>query len=105
MEGDIVKTLPPYPDKEVRIPAGHIWVEGDETYRTDDSNRFGPVPMALLHSKLIFIIWPFTRFGPLRRPSVSATSIGVPRGPAWRQDMATAERETWRKSRVVHASL
>lgn len=28
MEGDIVKTLPPYPLPEVRIPEGHVWVEG-----------------------------------------------------------------------------
>jgi signal peptidase I len=28
LEGDIVKTLPPYPDKEVMIPPGHVWVEG-----------------------------------------------------------------------------
>ena len=68
-----VKTLPPYPDAEVRVPAGHAWVEGarplvmftpqlprftfprvfyfprahrpqgDEPFRTEDSNRFGAV--------------------------------------------------------------
>ncbi len=26
-----VKTLPPYPDAEVRIPPGHAWVEGTAT--------------------------------------------------------------------------
>lgn len=40
---DTVQTLPPYPDTEVRIPEGHIWVEGDEPFRTLDSNSFGPV--------------------------------------------------------------
>ena len=62
MEGDIVQTLPPYPDKEVRIPEGYVWVEGlamqhlsafphltytplqgDEHFLSADSNRFGPV--------------------------------------------------------------
>jgi inner membrane protease subunit 2 len=61
IEGDTVKTLPPYPDREVKIPQGHIWVEGinhrlhllgffpltiklgDEHFVSDDSNRFGPV--------------------------------------------------------------
>lgn len=57
-----VKTLPPYPDTEVRIPEGHLWVEGqpsppqrpihriqrelppgDERFHSDDSNLFGPV--------------------------------------------------------------
>jgi signal peptidase I len=28
IEGDTVRTLPPYPDPEVRVPKGHIWVEG-----------------------------------------------------------------------------
>lgn len=29
VEGDTVKTLPPYPDFEVTIPQGHVWVEGE----------------------------------------------------------------------------
>lgn len=40
---DVVQTLPPYPDHEVRVPEGHIWVEGDEPFRTLDSNTFGSV--------------------------------------------------------------
>lgn len=28
LEGDVVKTLPPYPDKEIVVPQGHVWVEG-----------------------------------------------------------------------------
>lgn len=60
-EGDIVKTLPPYPDREVLVPKGHVWIEGiyhyisdhpttyisvllgDEHFLSDDSNRFGAV--------------------------------------------------------------
>jgi hypothetical protein len=38
-----VKTLPPYPDMEVRVPDGHVWVEGDEPFHSADSNQFGPV--------------------------------------------------------------
>jgi inner membrane protease subunit 2 len=30
IEGDLVKTLPPYPDPEIQVPKGHIWVEGLE---------------------------------------------------------------------------
>lgn len=40
---DVVQTLPPYLEAEVRVPEGHIWVEGDEPFRTLDSNTFGPV--------------------------------------------------------------
>ena len=28
-EGDVVRTLPPYPDAEAVVPPGHVWVEGD----------------------------------------------------------------------------
>jgi mitochondrial inner membrane protease subunit 2 len=28
LEGDVVKTLPPYPDQEIVVPEGYIWVEG-----------------------------------------------------------------------------
>ena len=38
-----VQTLPPYPEKEVVVPEGHAWVEGDESFRTWDSNKWGPV--------------------------------------------------------------
>ena len=24
-----IQTLPPYPDREVRIPEGHVWIEGE----------------------------------------------------------------------------
>jgi len=28
LEGDLVQTLPPYSIREVRVPPGHVWVEG-----------------------------------------------------------------------------
>lgn len=28
LEGDVVKTLPPYPDQEIVVPEGYVWVEG-----------------------------------------------------------------------------
>jgi len=99
--GDTVRTLPPYPDSEVRIPPGHAWVEGDEPFHSEDSNWFGPVPLALVESKLAFIVWPPARYGPIRKPSVP--NQRAPRGPAWRREMATVEREQWRNSRVTVA--
>ncbi|KAH9940590.1 LexA/Signal peptidase [Amylocystis lapponica] len=101
LEGDTVKTLPPYPDTEVRVPPGHAWVEGDEPFRSEDSNYFGPVPLALVESKLSFIIWPPARYGPICKPSPPNSK--APRGPAWRREMAAMEREQWRNSRVTVA--
>jgi len=65
LPGDVVRTLPPYPDKLVRIPEGSCWVEGDEGFHTRDSNTFGPVPLGLLTSRASLIIYPFRRFGPV----------------------------------------
>ncbi|KAI0722861.1 LexA/Signal peptidase [Earliella scabrosa] len=102
LEGDVVRTLPPYPDAEVRIPPGHAWVEGDEPFRTEDSNRFGPVPLGLVESKLAWIIWPWGRLGPLGQPLIPRDD--AKRGsPDWRRSQADLEREKWRTSRVTIA--
>ncbi|KAI0832537.1 LexA/Signal peptidase [Trametes gibbosa] len=102
LEGDVVKTLPPYPDAEVRVPLGHAWVEGDEPFRTEDSNRFGPVPLGLVESRLAFILWPWNRIGPLGKPLVPRHDATVG-SPDWRRNKAEREREQWRRARVTVA--
>lgn len=42
LPGDIVQHLRKK-DKQVRIPQGHCWIEGDEAFHSKDSNSFGPV--------------------------------------------------------------
>jgi len=63
LPGDKVQTLPPYPDAEVIIPEGHGWLEGDDPFNSEDSNHFGPVPLALVDSKLTCVFWPPNRVG------------------------------------------
>ncbi|XP_068132614.1 mitochondrial inner membrane protease subunit 2 isoform X4 [Hyperolius riggenbachi] len=41
LEGDIVKAIG-YKTRYVKIPCGHIWVEGDHLKHSFDSNAFGP---------------------------------------------------------------
>jgi inner membrane protease subunit 2 len=101
---DVVRTLPPYPDTEVLVPEGHIWVEGDEPFRTLDSNTFGPVPLGLVDAKLSYIIWPLHRAGPLKPPQRPVSKMGVPRDSQWRDAMAAFERERKRQARVTAAS-
>ncbi|CAG8538017.1 13495_t:CDS:2 [Acaulospora colombiana] len=67
LEGDTVFTLPPYPEKFLRIPRGYCWIEGDDTFHSKDSNTFGPVPLGLINSKVTWILWPFSRFGRVPR--------------------------------------
>ncbi|CEH18570.1 Mitochondrial inner membrane protease, subunit IMP2 [Ceraceosorus bombacis] len=73
--------------KRIRIPLGHVWVEGDAAgteiargrgglpeQRSLDSRSFGPVPIALLTSRVVCIVWPPSRWGaPADRPSASTT--------------------------------
>ncbi|KAI3982085.1 hypothetical protein MKX01_018991, partial [Papaver californicum] len=57
MEGDNVTYL---------VPKGHIWIQGDNTYASqEDSRQFGPVPYGLLQSKVFCRIWPISGFGSL----------------------------------------
>lgn len=60
LQGDIVETLN-YRRKHVRVPKGHCWLEGDNHKKSIDSNDFGPVPLALVQSKAIGIVWPWER--------------------------------------------
>ncbi|XP_032076669.1 mitochondrial inner membrane protease subunit 2 isoform X2 [Thamnophis elegans] len=48
LEGDIIKTIG-YKKKYVKIPHGHIWVEGDHHGHSFDSNAFGPTLTASRH--------------------------------------------------------
>lgn len=46
LDGDTVVTRAPYPFPEMKVPSGHVWVEGehpDYQRNTLDSNTYGPV--------------------------------------------------------------
>ncbi|XP_013419194.1 mitochondrial inner membrane protease subunit 2 [Lingula anatina] len=60
LEGDTVKTLA-YKNRQVTIPEGHCWVEGDSKYRSCDSNIFGAISMGLIQGRATHIIWPPSR--------------------------------------------
>ncbi|XP_011014555.1 PREDICTED: mitochondrial inner membrane protease subunit 1-like [Populus euphratica] len=44
---------------------GHIWVEGDNIYKSKDSTNFGAVSYGLLQGKMFWKVWPPKDFGPL----------------------------------------
>nr|XP_033813960.1 mitochondrial inner membrane protease subunit 2 isoform X4 [Geotrypetes seraphini] len=61
--GDIVSLVTMgYRNKYVRIPGGHVWVEGDHHGHSFDSNSFGPVSLGLLHAHATHILWPPSRW-------------------------------------------
>ncbi|XP_029472821.1 mitochondrial inner membrane protease subunit 2 isoform X1 [Rhinatrema bivittatum] len=80
LEGDVIKTMG-YKNRYVKIPGGHVWVEGDHHGHSFDSNSFGPVPLGafsyisslgfrislgLLHGQATHILWPPSRWQKLK---------------------------------------
>jgi len=61
VEGDTVETRGRYTQPTVRIPQGHLWVEGDNWNNSVDSNKYGPVPKGLVSGVATHIIWPPSR--------------------------------------------
>lgn len=47
----------------VRVPYGHVWVEGDNWRASSDSNYFGPVSRSLIVGRAVGIVWPPARWG------------------------------------------
>ncbi|KAI9849745.1 MAG: hypothetical protein M1838_006281 [Thelocarpon superellum] len=71
LEGDVVRPRnPAYPGVcEVVVPAGHVWVEGSDGFRSIDSNDFGPVRISTFHLDLDH--------------RASSTTAELPPGMAW----------------------
>ncbi|EGF78397.1 hypothetical protein BATDEDRAFT_27038 [Batrachochytrium dendrobatidis JAM81] len=45
------------------IPQGHVWVEGDNPIKQQDSRVFGAVSAGLVFGKVLGVIWPLNRIG------------------------------------------
>ena len=80
----------------VFVPRGHCWVEGDNGRVSTDSNAYGPVPMALLDSRVAAVMWPPWRVRWVER---EADEMAKAR-QAGRRRMWEAQQERERKERV-----
>ncbi|KAF3442305.1 hypothetical protein FNV43_RR16221 [Rhamnella rubrinervis] len=45
------------------VPKGHVWIQGDNAYVSNDSRHFGPVPYGLIQGKVFLRVWPLDSIG------------------------------------------
>lgn len=49
----------------VQVPAGHVWLEGDNASQSRDSRMFGPVPLENIRGQLTHLLWEPGRLLPM----------------------------------------
>ena len=50
-----------------QVPLHHVWLQGDNTRNSNDSRLYGPLPEAMLRSRVFFEVWPPSEWGRVRR--------------------------------------
>ena len=46
----------------LQVPAGHVWLQGDNWMDSTDSRHYGPVPLGLLMGRAFFLVFPLFLF-------------------------------------------
>lgn len=61
VEGELVEFEKLGEKHQLRIPKGHIWVEGDNKEFSRDSRDYGPLPLSLVKGIVRYRIWPLDK--------------------------------------------
>ncbi|KAH7298431.1 hypothetical protein KP509_25G042900 [Ceratopteris richardii] len=68
LEGENLVVMPTHGSgrvQHIKVPKGHVWLQGDNLSNSTDSRHYGPVPYGLLRGKVFLRVWPpggWTRF-------------------------------------------
>lgn len=60
---------------DVTVPAGNLWVMGDNRQESQDSRYKGFVPVRLVTGRAVAIVWPFSRADLLSRPEKTFAKV------------------------------
>ncbi|EXJ55957.1 hypothetical protein A1O7_08888 [Cladophialophora yegresii CBS 114405] len=61
----------------VQVPEGHVWVAGDNLSYSRDSRFHGPVPMALIQGKTLYVGDGWFNWTSLRKPQLQPALLAV----------------------------
>lgn len=64
----------PWQHCRVRVPAGSVYVLGDNRTDSEDSRTFGPIPTEDIVGKAYFSNWPYEEIGPIHLPDYGEAS-------------------------------
>eukprot|EP00937_MAST-01D_sp_MAST-1D-sp2_P005152 g5152.t1 len=65
--GDRVRVNGPFGERAMNVPAGYVWLEGDNPSNSTDSRHYGPVPAALVMGRVFLKAWPPSEAGWVKR--------------------------------------
>eukprot|EP00747_Dinoflagellata_sp_TGD_P167036 gnl/TRDRNA2_/TRDRNA2_190777_c0_seq1.p1 gnl/TRDRNA2_/TRDRNA2_190777_c0~~gnl/TRDRNA2_/TRDRNA2_190777_c0_seq1.p1 ORF type:complete len:184 (-),score=26.27 gnl/TRDRNA2_/TRDRNA2_190777_c0_seq1:37-588(-) len=78
LQGDrVAANTHPSDDREVTVPRGHVWLEGDNSAVSQDSRHYGPVPVGLLQGKVCAKLWPLHEMGVVHRKSLQGRLLSA----------------------------
>jgi hypothetical protein len=78
--------------RTVRVPPGHVWIEGDNPFNSNDSRYYGPVPVDRIEGRAVARFWPPWEYKSLDRASAPRPTVNSQWLDAMRSDEALRER-------------
>jgi signal peptidase I len=62
----------------LKVPDGHLWLEGDNSANSLDSRTYGPVPAAMIVGRVPFRVWPLRGNAMIERGMRPTPRLGEP---------------------------